>query len=381
MSDIKKGVVKRETNDENKEKVDKQRTNHLLIIGIDDYKNDIAQLNNAVRDAKKFRDLLVDQYQFDSKNVTTLFNEEATLLNIRITFSKILNELTEADNLIFYYSGHGESRPYGKSDRGYWIPHDAILNVDATYLPNEEINNLFKNSHAHHVFGIVDSCYSGSLFHRNLENANERIRSFPSRWLLTAGRNELVSDGFEGGNSPFATTLLTYLKSYPNDSFWVADLCTHVLKGMDYTKEKQTPRGEPLQGSAHYGGQFVFYKKGVIPEPEVIKERPISDAIVPTRKLDESVSKAPTNLEELKFSLQELVPEDLEKALNEFKKYLSKDSSKRNEILLQQGSYNRNKKQQLQRLIRDDDAARTEARIRYALLSYIDDLEAEDVIF
>jgi len=132
---------------------------------------------------------------------------------------------------------------------------------------------------------------------------------------------------------------------------------------MDYTKEKQTPRGEPLQGSAHYGGQFVFYKKGVIPEPEVIKERPISDAIVPTRKLDESVSKAPTNLEELKFSLQELVPEDLEKALNEFKKYLSKDSSKRNEILLQQGSYNRNKKQQLQRLIRDDDAARTEARI------------------
>ena len=64
-----------------------------------------------------------------------------------------------------------------------------------------------------------------------------------------------------------------------------------------------------------------------------------------------------------------------------FKSYLSKNSSKKTDIILQQSSYNRNKKQQLQQLITEANAAMTEARIRYALLSYIDELEDEDVQF
>lgn len=378
MPEKKKSVVNRAKHEEH---VAKQQTNHLLVIGIDNYKNGISKLNNAVRDAKTFKEILLKNYQFEAKNVTTLFNEAATLGNIRKTFSSILNNLTEADNLIFYYSGHGEERPSGKSVRGFWIPYDAILNEDHTYLPNEEINLLFKNSHAHHVFGIVDSCYSGNLFHRNLETANERISSFPSRWLLTAGRNEVVSDGVKGGNSPFANTLLTYLKTFPNDSFWVSDLCSRVLKGMDYSSENQTPRGEPLQDSAHLGGQFVFYKKGFTPKPEEIKTSTSTGGMALERSLDIPATKAPTNLAELKIYLKELVPNDLEKAIIQFRKYLSKKSSKENDLIQQQSSYNRNKKQQLQQLISESNAAMTEARIRYALLSYVDDLEEEDVQF
>ena len=298
--ELKKGVVKRA---ENTEKVTKQRTNHLLIIGIDDYKNGIAKLNNAVRDAKNFKDLLIKKYQFEVKNVTTLYNEQATLQNIRKSFSEILDKLTDADNLIFYYSGHGELKPYGKSERGYWIPFDGELDKDYTYLPNQEINQLFDNSHAHHVFGIVDSCYSGALFHKNLTNANDRISSYPSRWLLTAGRLELVSDGSLGANSPFATSLLTYLKNNPNDSFWVSDLCNQVIKGMNFNTQKQTPRGEALQGAAHYGGQFVFYKKGYIPEPEVLDTPANTDKNQTQRAIHQSTKPKPTNLEELKTFL------------------------------------------------------------------------------
>ncbi len=385
MSDNYRSVVKRENR---AEQVSQQRTNHLLVIGIDKYKNGIATLNNAVRDAKTFRDILLNTYQFEEKNITSLFDEAATIGNIRKTFSNILNSLTDADNLIFYYSGHGEERPSGKSVRGYWIPHDAILDEDYTYLPNEEINLLFKNSRAHHVFGIVDSCYSGNLFTRSVDTANERINSFASRWLLTAGRNELVSDGVKGGNSPFADTLFSYLKTYPNDSFWVSDLCTRVLKGMDYTSEKQTPRGEPLQDAAHRGGQFVFYKKGFIPEPEkVVFEAPTKVVDKVNKGLGEqkevTIPKlaTPTNLKSLKTYLKKLTNLNLEEALIQFEKYLSDGSSKENDILMQQGSFNRNKNQQLSNLITEANASRTEARIRYAMLSYIDDLEEEDVQF
>lgn len=248
----------------------KIRTNHLLLIGIDKYKNDnIPNLNNAVRDAENFRDILISQYQFLPENITSLFNEEATRSNIMHAFSKMLKKLTDQDNLIFYYSGHGIHINSGKSKRGYWVQTETVLGDDWTCIPNDEIIQLFKNSRAHHVFGIVDSCFSGSLFpHRNLDTAaaDERIDSYPSRWLLTAGRLETVSDGMSGGNSPFAEAILTYLKNNPDNSFWVSDLCNRVLKGVNYNTEKQTPRGEALQDVGHYGGQFVFHKKGYVPK-------------------------------------------------------------------------------------------------------------------
>ena len=52
---------------------------------------------------------------------------------------------------------------------------------------------------------IVDSCFSGSLFMRfKSVGLAERLEHIPSRWGLTAGRNEVVADGKMGNNSPFA---------------------------------------------------------------------------------------------------------------------------------------------------------------------------------
>ena len=302
MSENNRGIIKKE---KHKTSPTIQRTHHLLIIGIDTYKNGITPLNNAVRDAENFKDLLLQQYQFSEENITALFNEKATSINIRRTFSEILKKLTDTDNLIFYYSGHGEQLPYGKEKRGYWIPYDAELGEDYTYIPNEEITLLFKNSRAHHVFGIVDSCFSGSLFqNRNLTNATEKMNSYPSRWLLTAGRLEPVSDGSLGANSPFSTALLTYLKNNPADDLWVSDLCNQVLKGMNFNTDKQTPRGEALQGVGHYGGQFVFYKKGVT--PEYVNELRLEDMTLKTTSTTTNLDYQSTKGEKISLNLQQL---------------------------------------------------------------------------
>lgn len=384
MENNQRGVKKRsKTTSKNTAK----RTNHLLIIGIDEYSNGVPTLNNAVRDAENFRDLLLNQYQFDAKNVTTLFNAQATLTNIRRTFSKLLKKLTDKDNLIFYYSGHGEQLPYGREKRGYWIPYDAELGEDYTYIPNEEISLLFKNSSAHHVFGIVDSCFSGSLFQqRSLTTAEDRINSYPSRWLLTAGRLEPVSDGSLGTNSPFATALLTYLKNHPDNSFWASDLCNQVLKGMQFNTTKQTPRGEPLQEVGHYGGQFVFYKKGFTPEPENVPPLTNNASNDPQRSTSSTSSAepieeiaAPSTLVELQNHLKSLAQTNLKKAMEVFQGYLKPSSSKTNDLILQLGRYNGTNNQLLGGLITSDQANRTNNQIRYALLSYIDDLEKDDV--
>ena len=367
------------------------RTNHLLVIGIDDYADSrIVDLKNAVRDAKDFKNLLLKKYQFEKENVTTLFNKAATRSNILSTFNQLLNKLLEQDNLIFYYSGHGELVQQGRRKRGYWVPTDAKIKDYSSYLSNNEITTLFADSYAHHIVGIVDSCFSGSLFLINRGNAvEERLESLPSRWLLTAGRLELVSDGSLGKNSPFATALLTHLKTNADNSLWIADLINRVLKSVQFNSEKQTPRGEPLQNTGHHGGQFVFYKKGYVPVI-VSNEKGSEDALSkgieiqekePARKEKiDPISPMPTNLEALKPYLKSVVATDLEQALQAFKSILSKENSRGlNDITQQLGRYNRAKKAAQMNLSSAEQLNRTFAQVSYALTQMIDGLEEKNI--
>ena len=59
-----------------------------LIIGIDKYEN-VSNLDYAVKDANSIASLLKDNFNFPSKNVTVLLNEEATFTNIRNGLSKV----------------------------------------------------------------------------------------------------------------------------------------------------------------------------------------------------------------------------------------------------------------------------------------------------
>ncbi|RMG88709.1 MAG: caspase family protein, partial [Bacteroidetes bacterium] len=201
------------------------RTNHLWIIGIDIYEDpDIPNLDHPVREVQDFRDLMLSDFQFEEKNVRFLLNENATKSGILNGFDHYLSTLTDADNLLLYFAGHGTLHTPTK--RGYWLTHESRKTDRSTFLNNSEVVDFFKNCRAHHIFGIVDSCFSGALFQtRNLAESDKRIDRFPSRWLLTAGRNEPVLD-----ESPFAKAVLTFLKNEPAKAIWAADLCTHVMK-------------------------------------------------------------------------------------------------------------------------------------------------------
>ena len=236
-----------------------QGNNHLLLIGIDKYANGIPILNNAVRDAEAVKQVLQEQYQFDPDFTQTLFNQEATKDAILDAFDFYLQNLSDQDNLIFYFSGHGEYLDLNK--RGYWIPVDATEGKRGSFLSNNEVIDFINGLKARHVFGIVDSCFSAALFSRKMDTQSQRLYATPSRWLLTAGRLEPVSDGTLGDHSPFAKTLISQLSYNANPYLWTSELCDKVLKGLSYNNDKQVPRGEPLQNAGHQGGQFIFIKQ------------------------------------------------------------------------------------------------------------------------
>jgi len=231
--------------------------NYLLAIGIDKYLH-FPQLNNAVRDARSFVELLQKRFQFDAQNTETLFDENATERQLLFKLRDLARLITPEDNLVIYFSGHGAYDDI--LDEGYWIPVDAERDAMEDYIPNSKIHTVLNAIHSRHTFLVVDSCFSGSLFMQFRSTAGEdRLEALPSRWGLTSGRNEVVPDGPTGQHSPFAESLLNQL-NLSKGSLGVSELCQRVVESVA-ARSKQIPRGEPLRVNGHEGGQFFFRPK------------------------------------------------------------------------------------------------------------------------
>lgn len=231
--------------------------NYLFTIGIDKYEH-WPTLQCAVKDVKDFTNLLIDRYQFDEKNVITLHDKKATEKNILTGFRKLVGEITEEDNLVIYFSGHGHYDEVTKT--GYWIPVDAHQGEENEYefINTAIIVDRLKNINSLHTFLIVDACFSGTLVTQI--RATPRSERYKSRRVFTSGREEVVEDGPEGGNSPFASGILNYLKKntekYIAASRLILDVREYVEK-----QARQTPTDARLVNADDQGGDFVFYLK------------------------------------------------------------------------------------------------------------------------
>ena len=119
---------------------DKQKpagNNYLLVIGIDEYQH-ITPLNNAVRDAETIRDLLLDRYQFKPEHTTSLINKDASRENILESLHELEGTLTENDNFLLYFAGHGVMND--TQTRGFWIPAEARRRY-SHYVSNSDVRD------------------------------------------------------------------------------------------------------------------------------------------------------------------------------------------------------------------------------------------------
>ncbi len=95
---------------------------YALVIGIDKYEN-VSNLDYAVKDANSIATLLRNNFNFPSKNIQTLLNEEATYSNIRNSLSEISSSAKANDRVLIYFAGHGMTKdlPDG-GEMGYLLP-------------------------------------------------------------------------------------------------------------------------------------------------------------------------------------------------------------------------------------------------------------------
>ena len=230
--------------------------NYLLVIAIDEYVH-CPKLNNCVKDAREFIEVLTGKYQFEPGHVTTLYNDQATRANILSRLNELKRKVGSEDNLIIYFSGHGET----EDDVGYWVPVAASPEHNWEFISTYDIKSRLDPIPSFHTFVIVDACFSGSLF-TSYKTVKAGYDTKRSRLGLAASHSrERALDGTAGDNSPFAAKLLKRLRESPED-LGVQRLATDVIEEVQAaTRGRQTPVFKTLDVKGDDSGQYVFHLK------------------------------------------------------------------------------------------------------------------------
>ncbi len=372
--------------------------NYLLVIGIDKYRF-CPPLYNAVKDARDLVKLLHRQYLFSPDHTEVLYNGDATQGKIYQKLGELDAKATANDNLVVYFSGHGE---YKKTiDEGFWIPVDGKLDNHGSFLAFSMLTKYIRAISTRHTVVIADSCYAGSFFtERKLRPEHETLRrlyGIPSRWLLTAGRNEVVVDGKPGDNSPFADSLLWHLTNQEDGMIGMRKLSERVITDVS-SNARQIPRGEPIFNVGHRGGEFLFIRQGhekFLSEVEAYEET--DETPETTRKGgpqgggEEAAPQPPPetpkpvpdhfeSVEALKSAAQRhLAQNEIERVFTLFDKVLDPNASLSNDLILTRGQYNGLQRDRVQGLVTEQQATLTLNRVRNALLYYVKRLEKEDL--
>ena len=239
----------------------KKRNQLLLAIAIDRYRSTaFTPLSNAVRDAGLVIEMLQRRYGFELA-AEPLFDERATRSNIYGALTDLVAAVDDRDDVVIYFAGHGLQHTL--LGIGYWLPYDATEDV-STYITNSEIRNYLAGIRARHIFVLSDSCFSGTFAPPgNGVEWNQLyldLNELTSRWILTSGGEEVVSDGLMGKTSPFARCLLRFLNENTNKFTSVTDLAGYVLAIMQH-RSGQSSRAARIDGTGDKGGEMIFRLK------------------------------------------------------------------------------------------------------------------------
>ena len=240
---------------------------YALVIGNNEYRH-FPSLQTAITDAEHVAKILSDKYGFNTR-----FIRNADRYTILSALNEVKGKLTENDNLLIYYAGHGERDV--NTLQGYWLPIDAELENTANWIPNAAISDLLNTMSARHILVVADSCYSGSMTSSSVARLDIQLNDAKlkkwlkvmsktsSRTVLTSGGIAPVLDSGGGEHSVFAEAFLEELEQAQGivDAYKIyLNVSQKVEKNSARIGFMQNPTYAPIKFTGHSGGEFVFVK-------------------------------------------------------------------------------------------------------------------------
>ncbi|MFA9397949.1 MAG: sacsin N-terminal ATP-binding-like domain-containing protein [Clostridiaceae bacterium] len=141
-----------------------------IIIAIENYAvrpdNQVDDVKFAIKDALRFKEMLISSMNIDEKNIYVWKNEEALKSNLDYELRSLFYSLTENDRLVFYYVGHG----FHDGKTNYLSTYDIHpFNIAETAISLRKILlDPLQQSKCKNAFIFIDACA------KSFDNENER---------------------------------------------------------------------------------------------------------------------------------------------------------------------------------------------------------------
>lgn len=238
---------------------------HALVIGNNEYQT-LPDLTSPVADATALAELLQTRYHFQT---TVLTN--ANRYQILSALNKLRESLTEKDNLLLYFAGHGELDEVNQ--RGNWLPVDAERDSSANWIPTTAITDILNIMRAKQVLVVVDSCYAGALTRSSVARLNagmtaaerehwlKTMAAKRARTVLTSGGLAPVMDMGGGQHSVFAKALLDVLAANGgvlDGQRLHREVAARVAFAAANMQFDQVPEYGPIRFAGHEAGEFFL---------------------------------------------------------------------------------------------------------------------------
>ncbi len=251
------------------------RNDYALLFGINSYEHfdPWHKLNNPIPDAEAIRDELKGKYGFNVELVSDPSRDDI-LTKINEYAQKHYNK---NDQLLIFLAGHGYFEETNDVGIGYLVASDT-LPPDAdrgksSYISHGDLRDRIENIGCEHIFLMIDACFSGTFdptvaqLNRgrsanripndvSKKNFIKQTLAYKSRWYLTSGGKEYVSDGVPNRHSPFTRRILDAFRSGGGQ---------HGILTLDDIRryvEKATPQPRAGEfGSNAPGSNFLFIQK------------------------------------------------------------------------------------------------------------------------
>jgi hypothetical protein len=232
---------------------------YALVVGNNSYQS-LPKLVTAKNDAQEVAETLKNRYGF---NVELLLDADRS--DILMALSRYRWNLTNRDNLLIYYAGHGWLDK--EADEGYWLPTNAEKGNMINWISNFSISATLRAIKAKHVLIVADSCYSGKLA-RGIHTVDRtagylsRLSQKRARSVISSGGLEPVTDsGGKRGHSVFASAFLDALRK--NNTIMDGAQLFNTLRRPVMLNSDQTPEYSDIQRAGHEGGEFIFIPKNL----------------------------------------------------------------------------------------------------------------------
>lgn len=207
------------------DQIDRNATMHLLVVGINSYKNPKMSLNYALADATAFKIELEKRAKSVVKQLKTYLvtDDKADHDGILEAFKQVEQNAKPEDVFVFYYAGHGVISE--KNKEFYLVPTNVsnLQQVDEELLksgiPSKLLQNFAVNIQAQKQVFILDACQSAGAFEKLMVNDAKQekslamvARSTGTHWLAASGSQQFAQEFSQLGHGAFTYVLLKALQ-------------------------------------------------------------------------------------------------------------------------------------------------------------------------